>query len=118
MIVHATGIDFVLLEPLWLAIALFVMLPAVYVAMLSLIAERLLVRWPEPPVPVMVLGLLAWVPLLPGLLLLAAGWLLLQTGAGARVRAAPSAAWAARGLLTLVFLVAAADLVADYRALS
>ncbi len=118
MIVHTTGVDFVLLEPLWLAIALFVLLPAVYVAMLSLVAERLLVRWPEPPRPVLVLGLLAWVPLLPGLLLLSAGWLLLQTAAGARIRATPSAAWVARGLLALVFLVAVADLVVDYRALS
>lgn len=118
MIVHTDGVDFRLLEPVWLAIGLFVLLPAVYVALLSVVAERLTERWPEPPLGVVVLGLLVWVPLLPGLLLLAAGWALLRTPAGARVAATPSAGWAARGVLALVFLAAVADLVSDYRTLT
>lgn len=118
MIVHATGVDFRLLKPLWLAVGLFVVLPATYVVLVSVIAERLLLRWPEPSRSVLVLGLLAWVPLVPGLALLAAGWAALRTVPGARIRATPAAAWAARGVLTVVFLAAASDLVGDYRALS
>lgn len=117
VVVHTTGVDFVLLDPVWLAMSLFVLLPATYAALLSVVAERLLRRWPEPPLPVLVLGLLAWAPLLPGLLLLVAGWALLQTTVGARVRAAPSAAWLARSLLAVLFVVAVADLVGDYRTL-
>ena len=118
IIVHTTGVDFRLLEPLWLTIGLFVLLPAAYVVMLSVVAERLLAHRIEPPQPVLVLGLLIWAPLFPGLVLLAAGWAALRTTTGARIRARPLAAWMARGLLTLVFLAAVADLVRDYRTLS
>jgi len=95
-----------------------VLLPAAYAAMLSVVAERVLARWPEPPRPLVVLGLLAWAPLFPGLVLLAAGWAVLRTTAGARMREAPLTAWVARGLLTLMFLAAVADLAGDYRALA
>lgn len=118
VIVHTTGVDFVLLEPLWLTVALFVLLPAVYVVMLSVIAERLLERWPEPRRPIVAVGLLAWVPLLPVLALLIAGWALLRTSVGATLAAQPVAAWLARGLLSLVFVVAVLDLVGDVRTLA
>lgn len=118
LIVHTTGVDFRLLEPLSLAIGLFVLLPAVYVVMLSVVAEPMLTRSPAPPRSVLVLGLLAWAPLFPVLLLLAAGWAALWSMTRAGIRATPRAAWVARGLLTLVFLMAVVDLVRDYRTLS
>ncbi len=40
MLVHADGIDFTLLEPTWLAIGLFVALPAVFGAVLAVTVDR------------------------------------------------------------------------------
>jgi hypothetical protein len=42
IVVHPDGIDFVVLEPQWLAIAMFVALPAIYGVAMSLLAERFL----------------------------------------------------------------------------
>jgi len=41
MLVHTDGVDFRLLQPAWLAIGLFVGIPGVYAALLTLVAERL-----------------------------------------------------------------------------
>ena len=42
MLVQTDGVDFRLLQPAWLAIGLFVAIPGVYAALLTLVAERLL----------------------------------------------------------------------------
>lgn len=42
LVIRPEGIDFTLLEPLWLAIAMFVVLPAAYGVAVSLLAERFL----------------------------------------------------------------------------
>ena len=42
LVVRPDGIDFTLLDPLWLAVGLFVVLPAAYGASLSVFAERLM----------------------------------------------------------------------------
>ena len=42
LIVHTDGVDFRLLHPTWLAIALFVAIPGVYAALLTVVAERVL----------------------------------------------------------------------------
>ena len=42
MLVHTDGVDFRLLQPAWLAIGLFVAIPGVYAALLTLVAERVL----------------------------------------------------------------------------
>jgi hypothetical protein len=47
MLVHADGIDFRLLEPLWLAVGLFVALPAAFGVAISVVVDRLSAR----PVP-------------------------------------------------------------------
>jgi hypothetical protein len=68
LFIHPDGTDFTLLEPLWLAVALFVLLPAAYGVALSLLTERLLraTRWQR--------SRWRWVALLPaGLALLALG---------------------------------------------
>lgn len=59
MFVQSAGIDFFLLEPRWLAIALFIALPGLYGAATSVLAERLLNReasavrwWHSKPVTV------------------------------------------------------------------
>jgi hypothetical protein len=46
LIVHPDGVDFTLLEPLWLAVALFVAIPALYGVLLALVVEE---RAPTPP---------------------------------------------------------------------
>lgn len=40
IIVHVDGVDFALLEPLWLAVGLFIAIPLVYSALLTLLAEH------------------------------------------------------------------------------
>ena len=58
MLVHTEGVDFTALQPVWLTVGLFVLLPIVHVAVLSFTAERLLAhqqvgRWAPP-------SLVAW----------------------------------------------------------
>jgi hypothetical protein len=48
-LVHTGGVDFTLLEPLWLAVALFVAIPGVFAAALTLVSEPLLAR--DRPLP-------------------------------------------------------------------
>lgn len=121
MVVHPTGVDFRELEPLWLAVALFVLIPAVYVVLLVLLVERALAGPPWPKLAVY-LGVACWGPLLPGFLLLALGWAVLTWlrgfPAGAALLARPVLPWVARGALAVVFLVAVAGLASDIRALT
>jgi hypothetical protein len=118
MLVNADGVDFTLLDPLWLAVLLFILIPTVYVVLLRLLAERALAgkSWPRP---LTYLGLVAWLPLLPGLLLLAACWSTLyvirQSDRGARFLADPAPAWIARGALAALFVAAVLDIVKDVR---
>lgn len=42
LIVHTDGVDFRLLEPTWLAIGLFVAIPGVYAALITLLGEQVL----------------------------------------------------------------------------
>jgi hypothetical protein len=82
--VHTDGIDFQLLEPAWLAISLFVGLPAMYGVAMSILVERSLRReasrgggrrWFLGLIPLIALGLLG--PLGIGLLvLMALAWLI------------------------------------------
>jgi hypothetical protein len=123
MLVHRDGIDFVLLQPAWLAIALFVLIPALYGAALTLVAEP----WLEPgsrvlnaPLPLLALILLlGWVPVFPAALTLAACWLLLQALRQVPVTAAlvshPVTHWVARAALTVVFTMSLAALLGDIR---
>ena len=124
MIVSPHGVDFRVLEPVWLAVALFVAVPAAYVAMLSSISERLLAG-SGLPWPLLLIGLVVWVvvlPLVPMALLALGGVLTLgalrRSGAGARVLASPVVPWLLRCALAAVFVWAVLDLVADLTTLS
>ena len=124
-IVHSEGVDFRLLEPLWLAVSLFVLLPVVYVGMLVAVSERLLARERPVPQPVVVLGLAAWVvafPLLPLLAVLTAGFVVLRladrTGPGHRAVSSPVGPWLLRVGLAALFVLAVADLVTELRILA
>ena len=121
IVVHPTGVDFRELEPLWLAVTLFVLIPAVYVVLLVLIVERVLAGSPWPKLAVY-LGLACWGPLLPGFLLLALGWAvrtwLRGSASGTALLAGPTLPWIARGALTVVFVAGVLGLVSDVRTLT
>jgi len=121
MIVHPDGVDFAMLDPLWLAVLLFVLVPAVYVVLLRLFVERVLAGPPWPRWATYV-GVVAWLPLLPGFLLLAAGWAALnalrRSETGSALLAHPAPAWIARGALTAIFVFLVLDLVNDVRLLT
>lgn len=117
-IVHADGVDFTLLGPLWLAIGLFLAIPFVYAALLTLLGERVIrARWAWPWT---VVGLLPWVfPFTPVTVVLAVGWLVVRQAGGRVPRpVVTGVAWAARAGLAVVFVVALANIVADVRVLA
>lgn len=119
MLVHTDGIDFRVLQPTWLAIALFVALPAVYALAVSWLTDR----WTRPDGWAMRTPR-AWMAGLPPLVLigpalgaLAAGMIarsMHQTvPALRRLTALPHWALLVRAALVGVFLVALRDLVSD-----
>jgi hypothetical protein len=119
-IVHSDGVDFVLLEPAWLAIALFLAIPALYAALLTVVAERWLQEdaWAaRAPLPLVAIPLLLLLPLAPLLAVMVAVWAL---NAGLRrhhrfgaALAHPALPWIARAGLAVVFVVALVDLAEE-----
>jgi hypothetical protein len=121
-LVHVDGVDFRLLEPLWLAVALFVLLPIVFVALLSAVSEWLA---RAVPTPLVVAGLVAWLvvfPLLPLVAALALGLVGLRlvdrTAVGHRVLGSSVGPWLLRGALAAVFVAAVVELVGDVTTLA
>lgn len=119
-LVHADGVDFTLLGPVWLAVGLFVLVPTAYVAILSVVSERLLAHEHGVPRWVWLAGVAAWVVAvlpLPFLLVLAAGrgllWTLARTDPGRRVLASPVGPWLLRAGLAVLFLLAVLDISRD-----
>ena len=120
-IVHTDGVDFTLLQPAGLAIALFVALPVVYVAVLSVWAESVIAGERLTSRTWTAVGLAVWLPFAPLLGGLVVGRLGLAGARRTRVlRAAvtsPLVPWLLRGALSVLFVVALASLVADARVL-
>ena len=115
IIVHPDGVDFTLLSPLWLAVSLFVLIPAVYAALLSILTDRWLASSTHPSRPqraLLTASLLLWVPLAPILAVGALGWLaaeLVRRNTGQDIlRSNPLLAWIPRSGLALLFLAALA----------
>lgn len=120
LIVHPDGVDFTLLSPGWLAIALFVAIPALYGALLTLVAERWLderSRWWDLPRPVryVPVALLGFVPFLVPVLALGwiVGYLVRSTQSGRAALKRPQAYWFGRLVLVGYFGLAFRELVAD-----
>ncbi|HET7328399.1 MAG TPA: hypothetical protein VFJ14_14060 [Nocardioidaceae bacterium] len=116
-LVHSDGVDFTLLQPLWLTIGLFLLIPALFAACLTLLAER----WMRPggwssraSLGLVIATLVLWVPVLPLLPLLVVAWLVAELLRRVAVLepwvSGPALRWAARGGLGVVFVVAAVDL--------
>jgi hypothetical protein len=122
-LVHTDGVDFSLLGEAWVGIALFVLIPGVYAALLTVLAER----WVAPDhafargrLPLALLPLLALVPIAPLALLLALGWVVLEAlrrRHGGTVPGATAAAWAGRAALAALFAVALVRLIDESRVL-
>jgi hypothetical protein len=119
-LVHTDGVDFTLLDPPLLAVAMFVLIPGIYAALLTVLAERWLGEdgfFATAPTRVAVLPLLLWAPIAPLLILLALGLVAYEavrrTDRGAAVLALP--VW--RGLLrvglTVLFAISLVALVQD-----
>lgn len=124
LIVHPDGVDFTVLSPAWLAIALFVAIPGTYAALLTVVAERLLheeSRWWRLPrivrfAPIALLGL---VPFLVPLLALGwvAGWAVRSTPSGREALRRPQAYWFGRLILLGYFGLALRELWLDTAAI-
>ena len=118
-LVHVEGVDFQILDPAWVAVALFVLIPGVYAGLLWVLAERWLATdrfFARGPAPVALAPLLALVPLVPVLVLLTLGWLVLEAVRrrfGGVVPGAAGAAWAGRAALAAIFCFASVRLVQE-----
>lgn len=119
LLVDPDGTDFSQLQPLWLAEALFVMLPVALVAVFAALAERWLApgSWFLSASPARVLPLLAlWVLGGPALLVavpLFLGALLVALLARRRPAAPPAVRWGGRGALVLIAGSGVWNLVSD-----
>ena len=116
-LVHADGVDFTL-DPAWLAIAMFVLIPGIYAALLTVVAERWLrpeSRFASAPLWMAALPLLLWVPLAPFAaalaVILVASAAVQQSASGRAIFAHPAWAWVLRAGLTAVFAVSLVELV-------
>jgi hypothetical protein len=122
IVVHTDGVDFNVLEPVWLAAVLFIGVPAAFCALLHVLSVRVLRSARPLPAPLLVLGLLPWLPLLPLTLLLLGGFLALRTlrrgGAGRAFLESAWPGWVLRGALAVLFLVSVVDLVSDVETLT
>lgn len=118
-IVHTDGVDFTL-DPALLAVGMFVLIPGLYAALLTVLAERWLAEdgpFLRAPGWAAALPLLLWMPLAPFLVPLALAFLALEavrrTDRGASLLARPLWHNAARGLLTVVFALSLVGLIQD-----
>lgn len=120
MLVHSEGVDFTFLRPTWLAIALFVAIPGLYAALLTVLCER----WLRPDGRllrarrrVVFPWLILWLPFAPVPLVLALAWSLIVR---ARQQVATRALvehfaipWLARLGLVVLFAIFLTELVGD-----
>lgn len=120
MLVHTNGVDFLILRPRWLPIAMFVAIPGLYAAVLTLAAETWLrhdstgSRLPLGLLAAPVVALFAFPPLA---FLMIAGWFAIygarRTRAGAAFLDHQVAPWIVRAGLTVVWIAAVAALIRD-----
>lgn len=119
-IVHTDGVDFTLLDPVALAIALFVLVPAAYCLAITLLAERLLLaeeRWAARARLRSLAPLALWIPLAPVLAVVCLFWAaregIARTWWGAAAIGHPARISIARGALVVIFGLSVADLCHD-----
>ena len=116
--INPGGVDFTLLGPLWLAVALFILLPAAYGIVLSVAVENVLARESRQGLPAFwFLPLLLLLLLGPLLVVLAAAVLAWVLGdrvpAVARAWRSPFVVWLGRVALLAICLLSGAALTSD-----
>jgi hypothetical protein len=124
MLIHDAGIDFHVLTPLWLAIALFVALPALFGAAIAVAVDRAAAThvpagwqpWILPLVLVLVFPLVVPVVALAGVV--AAGGVSLRRGVDRVGRIPAGLIVVVRGAWLVIALPGFVALVADIRALA
>ena len=124
MLIHDDGIDFHALKPLWLAITLFVALPALFGVAIAVAVDRVADmrppdgrrRWILPIVLVVSFPLV--IPLVVLVAVGTAGWVLLRRGLGGAGSVPVGAALAVRGAWLAIAMLGLVALVADIRALT
>lgn len=123
-VVHSDGVDFTMLSPRWLAIGLFVALPATFGLVLEPLHQWLRPRTERLPAPVLMAApVIATVPLIllgPPVILALPLWAMLLFGQAATVRRVARArvtAWVGRLALAMLGTVSALDLARDVNAL-
>ena len=124
MLIHDDGIDFHVLKPLWLAIALFIALPALFGAAIAVAVDRVAampapVGWRQWPFPlVLVLVFPFAVPVVVLATVVTVGGVLLRRGLD-RVGGVPAGAViVVRGTWLSIAMLGLVALVADIRALT
>jgi len=118
LLVHTDGVDFTLLEPIWLTIGSFVLIPVVFCAALHLVAEKAVRDGGVRSKPLEALGLLLAVVTFPLALTLGIGWWMTRQLRLREVHSTWLWAWTIRAVLALAFGLAIAKLVSDARTLS
>lgn len=118
ILVHTSGIDFYLLDPLWLTIGAFVLIPVLFCAALHLTAEMALRHGGVRSMPLQVVGTTLAIVALPLTLGVGIGWLIARAFGGDDRVSTTAAAWFVRLVLALVFVIAVVDLVSDARTLA
>jgi hypothetical protein len=120
LVVDPGGVDFSLLDPLPLAVALFVALPALYGAAMAALVEWLVAhpgRWRPSRVAALVvfavLGTFGLVGVLIAIIGFGVFFAAQRWPALSRVALTPAATWVVRGLLVVVAVLSAIDLVGD-----
>ena len=124
MLIHDDGIDFHVLKPLWLAITLFIALPALFGAAIAVAVDRVAAmpepvgwrRWLLPLVLVAVFPLA--VPVVALAAVVAAAGVLLRCGLDRAGGIPPGATVVVRGVWLVIALLGFGALVADIRALT
>ncbi|HLN77774.1 MAG TPA: hypothetical protein VK204_12070 [Nocardioidaceae bacterium] len=123
VLVHVEGVDFTL-EPVWLAIVMFVAIPGIYAALLTAIAERWLApdrRFLAGNIWLALSPLVLWAPIAPALavlvFVLVAFEAVRRTDTGRTLLAQPVWPWLARAALVGLFVLSLVQLTRDTVAL-
>jgi hypothetical protein len=125
VVIDPDGIDFVVLDPLWLAVAMFVALPALYGVAMSLLCERLLI-WAKSGdatndwvvLPLMLLPALIGGPFGVALLVvLGVGWAINRKLPVANLWRSPAVTWLGRTTLVAIGTIATTVLIKDVTAI-
>lgn len=124
MLVHDDGIDFHFLKPLWLAVGLFVTLPAVFGAAIAVVVDRLATRgqpagWRDWRLPILLVAVFPLViPLVAISTVVLAVWVPARREVTAAGGVPPIAGFVIRSAWAAVAVLGVAALVHDVQALT